>query len=61
MKGDQQSMSFVFGLFAVATATIMLILNVRSDIKHIKSGALGGYVSTPIPEVVQVYKRRNHE
>jgi hypothetical protein len=46
MKGDQQSMSFVFGLFAVATVIIMLILNVRSDIEHIKSDALGGYVSS---------------
>jgi hypothetical protein len=46
MKGDQQSMSFVFGLFAVVTVIIMLILNVHSDIEQIKSDALGGYVSS---------------
>lgn len=45
MKGDQQGISWVFGLFAVGTTTIMVLMNLQSDLETVKADALGGFVS----------------
>lgn len=44
MKGDQQGISWVFGLFAVGTTAVMVLLNLQSDLETVKTETLGGYV-----------------
>jgi hypothetical protein len=55
MTDDQLSMSYVFGLFAALVISIMVFINVSTDVTEAKAEALGGYVSVngrPVKDIV---------
>lgn len=43
MDGDQQAMSFTFGIFAVIIAGIMVFINLSDDVQEAQTEAWGGY------------------
>jgi hypothetical protein len=45
MSEDQESMAYVFGLFAVGMVVLMVLVNLPEDLESARSQVLGGFVS----------------
>jgi hypothetical protein len=61
MSEDQESMAFVFGLFAVGMVVLMVLVNLPEDLESARSQVLGGFVSNTDIHARVVDQTRNSQ